>query len=198
MKSIIIINGTTLLINRTTINVTITLLNYYWRLNMRKTMIIVSIFSLLAVLFALFSIADTQKPVPQTVCPVMGGKISKSLFVDAAGKRIYVCCAGCISTIEADPAKYIAQLEKEGVTLDKATVPQTVCPVMGGKIDKNIFVDVNGKRVYLCCKGCENQVKADPVKYIALIENEGVTLETAPCCESGKKCPLKESSVTNP
>lgn len=55
----------------------------------------------------------------QTTCPVMGGKINKAEYADVNGKRIYVCCAGCIAKIKADPAKYIQQLEAEGITLDK-------------------------------------------------------------------------------
>jgi YHS domain-containing protein len=59
------------------------------------------------------------EPKKQTTCPVMGGKIDKAQYVDVQGKRIYVCCAGCIATIKADPDKYIKQLEAEGITLDK-------------------------------------------------------------------------------
>jgi len=55
--------------------------------------------------------------VAQTTCPVMGGKINKKLYVDYKGKRIYVCCQGCINVIKADPEKYIIKLEKEGVKL---------------------------------------------------------------------------------
>jgi YHS domain-containing protein len=51
----------------------------------------------------------------------MGGKINKSQYAEVNGKRIYVCCAGCISKIKAEPAKYIKQLESNGVELEKAT-----------------------------------------------------------------------------
>ena len=61
----------------------------------------------------------------QTTCPVMGGKINKKQYVDVKGKRIYVCCPGCIGTIKADPDKYIQKLEKEGVTLDAAPKADT-------------------------------------------------------------------------
>jgi hypothetical protein len=60
------------------------------------------------------------EPKKQTTCPVMGGKINKAQYADVKGKRIYVCCPGCIGTIKADPDKYIKQLEAEGITLDKA------------------------------------------------------------------------------
>jgi YHS domain-containing protein len=60
----------------------------------------------------------------QTTCPVMGGAIDKSKFVDYEGKRIYVCCGGCIASIKKDPAKYVKQLEAQGITLDKAEAPK--------------------------------------------------------------------------
>ncbi len=60
----------------------------------------------------------------QTTCPVMGGDVDKSKFVDFDGKRIYVCCNGCIAKIKKDPAKYVKKLEDEGITLDKAEAPK--------------------------------------------------------------------------
>jgi hypothetical protein len=60
-----------------------------------------------------------QVPGPQTACPVMGGEINRKLFVDHEGKRIYVCCPGCIPTIRRNAAKYVKQLEDAGVVLDK-------------------------------------------------------------------------------
>lgn len=56
----------------------------------------------------------------QTTCPVMGGAINRNTYVDHDGKRIYVCCRGCIEAIKKDPAKYIKVLEDQGVVLDKA------------------------------------------------------------------------------
>ena len=59
---------------------------------------------------------------PQTTCPVMKGSpvSTNSLYVDADGYRIYVCCGGCVGAVKADPAKYVAQLKAEGVELEKA------------------------------------------------------------------------------
>jgi YHS domain-containing protein len=44
---------------------------------------------------------------------------------------------------------------------------QTTCPVMGNPIDKSIFVEYRGKKVYFCCKGCPDVFQADPAKYLA-------------------------------
>ncbi len=76
---------------------------------------------------------DTPELKPQTVCPVMGNKINKSLFVDYQGKRIYVCCNGCIGTVKADPAKYIKELEGKGVTLDETSKDKAAAPKMEHK-----------------------------------------------------------------
>ena len=56
----------------------------------------------------------------QTNCPVMGGAINKDLYVDVEGKRIYVCCAGCIDPIKKDPQKYIMEMEKKGIMIEDA------------------------------------------------------------------------------
>jgi YHS domain-containing protein len=44
---------------------------------------------------------------------------------------------------------------------------QTTCPVMGGPIDKSIFVEYQGKKVYFCCKGCVAEFQKEPEKYLA-------------------------------
>ena len=103
---------------------------------MERMIIVVA--TILAVNFALpLFAADPAAPVApavknQTTCPVMeGNAINKKLFVDYEGKRIYVCCRGCIGEVNGDPAKYVKKLEAEGITLE--TVPQatTKAPAAG-------------------------------------------------------------------
>jgi len=113
----------------------------------------------------------------QTTCPVMGGKINKDLYVDHDGKRVYVCCKGCIGALHKDPEKCIKKLEDDGVTVAKI---QTTCPVMGGKIDKELNVDHDGKRVYFCCPMCRKTFAEDPEKYIDKLERDGVVLDATP------------------
>ena len=66
---------------------------------------------------------------------------------------------------------------------------QTLCPVMGGKIDSTVFADIQGQRVYFCCKGCPEKMKADPDKYFKKTAAEGVLFENiqATCPVSGEK-----------
>ena len=78
----------------------------------------------LAVVFIAAGVAsageDALKGNAQTTCPVMGGQIDKAVYADHDGKRVYFCCPGCVKTFEGDPEKYIKQMEKKGVTLEKA------------------------------------------------------------------------------
>lgn len=57
---------------------------------------------------------------PQSVCPIMGGKINKTLYVDVLGKRIYVCCPGCIEVIKADPAAALKKIAENGEKAEDA------------------------------------------------------------------------------
>ncbi len=61
--------------------------------------------------------------------------------------------------------------------------PQTNCPVMGGKIDKKVYMDYQGRRVYFCCSGCVQAFKKEPDKYIKKMEDEGVVLEKTPAAQ---------------
>lgn len=48
-----------------------------------------------------------------------------------------------------------------------AAAEQTECPVMGGPVNKNIFTEYQGKKVYFCCEQCKASFKANPEKYLA-------------------------------
>jgi YHS domain-containing protein len=57
---------------------------------------------------------------------------------------------------------------------------QTKCPVMGGEVNKAVYADYQGKRVYFCCPYCIEQFKAAPEKYRKNLHEEGVVLDEAP------------------
>jgi YHS domain-containing protein len=48
-----------------------------------------------------------------------------------------------------------------------SALEQTTCPVMGAAIDKSLFTEYQGKKVYFCCPGCKEKFEAEPEKYIA-------------------------------
>ena len=66
------------------------------------------------------------------------------------------------------------------------TKTQTVCPVLAGNVDKKVYVDYQGKRIYFCCKGCDAEFKKDPEKFLKKMQEEGVTPKPSPA-EAPKK-----------
>jgi YHS domain-containing protein len=81
----------------------------------------------------------------------------------------------------------------EKTAVEKSENLQTDCPVMGGEINKEIFVDHEGKRIYFCCQSCVDTFKKDPAAYMKKLEASGVNLEGVPGCEK-KHCGEKEKS----
>ena len=77
----------------------------------------------------------------------------------------------------------------------KKLKPQASCPIMGGKIDKKLFVDAGGYRFYVCCKGCLKPIEDDPAKALAALvaKGEKPEIHAAVCPNCGqikgtKKC----------
>ena len=65
---------------------------------------------------------------PQKLCPVMGGEIDKSAYVDHEGKRVYFCCPGCKATFMEKPDKYIEGMESQGIVLESVAQSKTGNP----------------------------------------------------------------------
>lgn len=128
------------------------------------------------------------KLVPQTTCPVMtGNPINKKFYADYKGKRVYFCCDMCPATFKKDPEKYLKILEASGQSVETVLVPQTNCPVMGGPINKSIYADYKGKRVYFCCGGCVATFNKSPDEYIKKLELSGQSVEYVSADNSSKK-----------
>jgi len=65
---------------------------------------------------------------------------------------------------------------------------QTTCPVLAGNLDKNLYVDYQGYRIYFCCSGCDTEFKKNPEKYLKKMQDAGITPEKSPAGagQSGK------------
>lgn len=48
-----------------------------------------------------------------------------------------------------------------------AAIEQTTCPVLAAPIDKNVFTEYKGKKVYFCCADCKKAFELDPEKYVS-------------------------------
>ncbi len=74
---------------------------------------------------------------------------------------------------ESQPKKDDAQNSKR----------QIYCPIMGNKVDdvdRKLFIDYKGKRIYVCCSRCLSIVKDDPEKYVKALEAKGIVLDETP------------------
>ncbi len=125
--------------------------------------ILITAIALLFIIPGVLYSAENADLKPQANCPVMGGKIDKDVYVDYQGQRVYFCCSSCKENFLKDPEKYFEKIQDDGVLLESV---QKKCPVMGGDIDKSVFTDYKGRRVYFCCASCKNKFIEDPEKYL--------------------------------
>ena len=86
-----------------------------------------------------------------------------------------------VTVMAVDPAP---DAKSAAPAVDKAAVAkaQTLCPIEGAKIDKTFSVDIEGCRMYVCCKDCIDKVKADPKAALKKIAGKGEVCE----CICGK------------
>lgn len=75
-------------------------------------------------------------------------------------------CGTDLVPVEPEKKEPGAMIDKPGKE-NAVAVEQTTCPIMDMAIDKNVFVEYKGKKVYFCCPGCEDKFEANPQQYIA-------------------------------
>ncbi len=137
--------------------------------------------------------ADAAAIARQKNCPVMDeplGGMGPPLKVTGLGRDVFLCCQGCLKSLEKEPQKYLAKLPplpRPSVT--KATqvdaqfvAAQKLCPVMDEPLDamggpyKTV---VDGRVVYLCCPGCAKKLHATPAVFLQKLADQGITPPTA-------------------
>jgi|WetSurMetagenome_2_1015567.scaffolds.fasta_scaffold25924_4 YHS domain-containing protein len=119
---------------------------------------------------------------PQTACPVCGGDIdiAKSPHLDWQGQRIYFCCEHCMAKFKADPEASFAKSAKEGIVFQSV---QKECPLSGEDVDKKVYADYKGRRVYFCCTKCKAKFEKDPEKYLAKLPGDQPAPAAAPAAK---------------
>ena len=102
--------------------------------------------------------ASTSYAMAGRMCAVTGRDCDEAISATSGGQTYYFSSKGAKRLFEMRPGKYTNSGAK-----------QKICPVMGGKIDKKVYTDYKGKRVYFCCPSCIATFKADPHKYMKII-----------------------------
>jgi len=127
--------------------------------------------------------ASVISPGSQKTCPVSvsvgGTPVRRDSWVDYEGKRVYLCCDGCASAFNKDPERYVKKLEDMGeeVAVLASVTSQKTCPVMGGAVNKDLYVDKDGQRIYICCEGCRAQLEGDFEGYAKKLKEMGEQVE---------------------
>lgn len=82
----------------------------------------------------------------------------------------------------------------------RGSSPQTLCPVTWEKIDKTLFVDAEGHRIYVCSRQCLATVEARPAEYLQRLlargqQTESLSTTVNNCSTDG--CPLPMKAKTD-
>lgn len=113
---------------------------------------------------------------PIAFCLLAAGLVSCATTVRAEDAPVCTSCAACMLPTTTD-AVAAASVPAAPV----ATKAQTTCPVMkGSAINKQLFVDYQGKRIYVCCRSCVAIVSKDPATIVRQMEAAGITLAAVP------------------
>lgn len=73
-----------------------------------------------------------------------------------------IALTACKKKSEPAPSEQI-----EEIAAELKAVEQTICPVMKGPINKDIFTEYEGKKVYFCCDACKQKFEEEPEEYLA-------------------------------
>ena len=124
----------------------------------------------------------TEKPTYEGREIVLGPRLGNRYVVQSGleeGEHVVVNGAFKLDAelqIQAKPS--MMSMESEGLAKGSRDLkPQTHCPVMGNPINKEVYIDHEGMRVYFCCAGCDSTFKEDPEKYLKQMEAEGIEPE---------------------
>ncbi|NOX59970.1 MAG: hypothetical protein GXP29_14085, partial [Planctomycetes bacterium] len=109
----------------------------------------------------------------QVACPVSAKPVDSKIFVESGGKKVFLCCKGCVGKYKKDPAKYASALANSYTF-------QTKCPVMGGDIDPQVSTTLStGETIYYCCAGCDEPLRKNPAKYNKNLVSQGIVVNWA-------------------
>ncbi len=129
---------------------------------------------------------------PIDYCLVSGeklGAMGEPVKHDYNGREIQLCCGGCVSAFEKDPATYVAKLDAAVITEQKESYPLETCVVSGGKLGsmgEPIDYVHNNQLVRFCCGGCVETFEKNPDEYLKkLNESSSMKLDATP--ESSEK-----------
>ena len=113
---------------------------------------------------------------PLKECLVSGRKLGSmgAPIEMVVGNRLFLlCCAGCKSKLQKDPAGYFKKLDAAVVRAQSASYPLETCLVSGkrlGSMGQAKELVVANRLVRLCCAGCVKKFRKDSVRYLVQLD----------------------------
>lgn len=137
---------------------------------------------------ARLSEADRPLIQRQRNCPVMDAELTshgQPIKLMVGNQPLFVCCKGCIAEVEKKPTFYLQKVSAPtqqnqqqpqprvsvsyATRTDEAAIrSQQSCPVTNQRLGDHgtpIKVLIDGQPLFVCCKGCIDQVVQNPHQY---------------------------------
>ncbi len=131
---------------------------------------------------------------PLDFCVVTGDKLPASpVIYSHAGREIRFCCSDCIAKFEAQADDYLAKIDAAIIAQQMDSYPINKCMITDeelGGMGEPVDIVVNNRLVRLCCGGCEDAIRAEPEKYIAMLDKAAIEAQL-------KSYPLKTCPITD-
>lgn len=114
----------------------------------------------------------------QEACPVMTSHpVDEEVWAVKNNMLVSFCCGGCTGSLTEDTEKVAATLTELKQAPVILTLEQKACPISGGPIAEDVFAEVEGKKVGLCCAGCKAGVEEKGAAVVQALADEGIVLE---------------------
>jgi hypothetical protein len=98
-------------------------------------------------------------------CPVSGDEIKGDDHVGWQCVRVRLCCPGCKPRFERAPGAALGRLglkvvrDGDSVVID---LENATCAIMSKAAKRDIFADIGGMRLHVCCSRCQAKVTRAP------------------------------------
>ncbi len=110
----------------------------------------------------------------------LGGDMGDAVNFVYKNRLIRFCCPGCKGDFKDNATTYLDQLDEAVKQQQMTEYPLQTCPVSGGKLGAMgdpIDVVIANRLVRLCCEGCIDKLRANPVKYLGVLGGAGAEVE---------------------